>query len=139
MKPLQKYIFKYFFADEVFKKCFEPFLDRYEIGLETSMKGNDWIYDYVNLLYYKCHKINLKGKSILRIWSHLLKKSLMENFISCAVVRYKTHKITIFMNHSKITWKLLGVSSNIMYLFTFSRVKISKSLLNHFLKDINLS
>ena len=61
MKPLQKYIFKYFFADEVFKKCFEPFLDGYEIELETSMKGNDWIYDYVNLLYYKCHKINLKG------------------------------------------------------------------------------
>ena len=31
-------------------------------------------------------KIKLFIKDLLRIWSHLLKKSLMENFIYCAVV-----------------------------------------------------
>ena len=31
--------------------------------------------------FSKCDQIHRK----LRIWSHLLKKSLMENFISCAV------------------------------------------------------
>ena len=31
--------------------------------------------------FSKCHQIC----SFLRIWSHLLKKSLMENFIFCAV------------------------------------------------------
>ena len=31
--------------------------------------------------FSKCDQI----RSFLRIWSHLLKKSLMENFISCAV------------------------------------------------------
>ena len=31
-------------------------------------------------------KIKLFIKDLLRIWSHLLKKSLMENFIFCAVV-----------------------------------------------------
>ena len=35
----------------------------------------------------KCDQI----RSFLRIWSHLLKKSLMENFIFCAVKREKTH------------------------------------------------
>ena len=32
-------------------------------------------------LFSKCDQI----RSFLRIWSHLLKKSLMENFIFCAV------------------------------------------------------
>ena len=32
--------------------------------------------------FSKCDKI----RSFLRIWSHLLKTSLMENFIFCAVV-----------------------------------------------------
>ena len=32
-------------------------------------------------LFSKCDRI----RSVLRIWSHLLKKSLMENFIFCAV------------------------------------------------------
>ena len=31
----------------------------YQIGLETSMKGSDFIFDCVNSLYYKCHKIDL--------------------------------------------------------------------------------
>ena len=32
--------------------------------------------------FSKCDQI----RSVLRIWSHLLKKSLIENFISCAVI-----------------------------------------------------
>ena len=35
--------------------------------------------------FNKCDQIRRK----LRIWSHLLKKSLMENFIFCAVLRVK--------------------------------------------------
>ena len=50
-----------FFADEVIKKCFEPFLDRCENKLETAMNGNYLIYDCVNLLHYKSHKLNLRG------------------------------------------------------------------------------
>ena len=37
--------------------------------------------------FSKCDEI----RSFLRIWSHLLKKSLMENFIFCAV----EHKLNI--------------------------------------------
>ena len=57
-------IFKYFFADEVIKKCFEPFLDRCENELETAMNGNHLVYDCVNLLHYKSHKLNLRGMLI---------------------------------------------------------------------------
>ena len=44
-------------ADKVIEEPFEWLLNRYEIGLETSMGGNDFIFDCVHLLYCKCHKI----------------------------------------------------------------------------------
>ena len=33
-------------------------LSRYQIELETSVKGSEFVFDCVHLLYYKCHKIN---------------------------------------------------------------------------------
>ena len=35
-------------ADEVTEEIFELLLNRYQIGLETSMKASDFIFDYVN-------------------------------------------------------------------------------------------
>ena len=46
--------------------------------------------------FNKCDQI----RSFLRIWSHLLQKSLMENFILCAGVnvawRYRIHIFSLF-------------------------------------------
>ena len=39
---------------------FESLLSRYQIRLETLMKCSDFIFDGVNFLCYKCHKINFK-------------------------------------------------------------------------------
>ena len=47
-------------ANEVVNELFQSLLSKYQIGLETSMRGNDFIFDLVQLLYYKCHKINFK-------------------------------------------------------------------------------
>ena len=47
-------------AHEVIEELFQSLLSRYQIGLETSMKGSDFIFDCVNLSYWKCHKINFK-------------------------------------------------------------------------------
>ena len=53
-------------ADEVIKEIFKSLLSRYQIGLETSIKGGDFIFDCVNLLHYKCHLINLEcGVSLI--------------------------------------------------------------------------
>ena len=46
-------------AGEVINKRFESLLERYQIGLETSMKDRDFASDCFHLLHYKCHKINL--------------------------------------------------------------------------------
>ena len=44
--------------EEVIKELFQPLLSRYQIGLETSVKGGEFFFDYVCSLYYKCRKIN---------------------------------------------------------------------------------
>ena len=38
----------------------ESFLSRYQIGLEIIMAGIDFTFDFVNLIYYKCYKLNFK-------------------------------------------------------------------------------
>ena len=45
-------------ADEVIKELFDSLKNRYQNNFE-SMKGSEFVFDYVPLLYYKCHKINL--------------------------------------------------------------------------------
>ena len=46
--------------NEVANEPLEPLLSRYQIGLETSITGRNFIFDLVQLLYCKCHKINFK-------------------------------------------------------------------------------
>ena len=45
-------------ADEVIKKLFDSLKNRYQNNLE-SMRGSEFVFNYVQLLYYKFHKINL--------------------------------------------------------------------------------
>ena len=56
-KSDNKEIMIYDKTDEVLKDLFESLVSRYQIGLETSMKGSDSIFGCVHLLYYNCHKI----------------------------------------------------------------------------------
>ena len=44
-------------ANEVLKELFDSVKNKYQNDLE-SMKGSEFVFYYVHLLYYKCHKIN---------------------------------------------------------------------------------
>ena len=46
---------------EVTDQLLESFLSRYQIGFVTSMRGSDFIFDSVQLLYFKCHKLTLEN------------------------------------------------------------------------------
>ena len=46
--------------NKVIEELLQSPLSRCQIGLEISMRGSDFIFDCVHLLYYKCHKINYK-------------------------------------------------------------------------------
>ena len=41
------------------KNFLKLFLNRYQNNFEKLMKGSEFVFNYVHLLYYKCHKINL--------------------------------------------------------------------------------
>ena len=45
-------------ADEVIKELFDSLKKRSQNNIE-SMKDSEFVFGYVHLLYYKCHKINL--------------------------------------------------------------------------------
>ena len=46
-------------VDEIMQEIFQVLLSRYQIGLETSIKGSNFIFDCVYFLFYKCHKKKL--------------------------------------------------------------------------------
>ena len=76
LKSNNKEFMAYDDANEVADEVFESLLSRYQISLEISMKGSDFIFDLVKLLRYKCYKINFKlGESILILQTGQKKKS----------------------------------------------------------------
>ena len=51
-------------ANEVANELFNSLPFRYQAGLETSMRGSDFIFDSVQLLYYKCQRTNFTCGSL---------------------------------------------------------------------------
>ena len=42
-------------TDEIIKELFDSLLQRYQEGLEESTKGSKFVFDSVDLFYYKCY------------------------------------------------------------------------------------
>ena len=49
-------------TDDIIKELFKPLLKKYREGLEESMRGSEFIFDCVDLLYYNLQKISLNRK-----------------------------------------------------------------------------
>ena len=46
-------------TDEIIEERFKPLLQRYQEGLEESIKGSEFIFDSVDVLYYDLNKTSL--------------------------------------------------------------------------------
>ena len=46
-------------TDEVIKNLFESFLQKYQEGLEESMRGSEFVYDSADVLYHNLNKVRL--------------------------------------------------------------------------------
>ena len=46
-------------TDEIIEDLFETFLQKYQEGLEESMRGSEFVYDSVDALYYNLNKVSL--------------------------------------------------------------------------------
>ena len=53
-------------------------LSRYQNGQETSMRGSDFIFGCVHLLYYKCLQINLNWGGSYRDFPDWIKTKLQQ-------------------------------------------------------------
>ena len=49
-------------TDDIIKDLFDSFLQRCQEDLEESMKGSEFVFDSVDLLFYKLHKIKLNRR-----------------------------------------------------------------------------
>ena len=45
--------------DAVLEEPFDSLFSSYKIDLKTKIRGSDLVFDCVDLLFYKCNKINL--------------------------------------------------------------------------------
>ena len=84
----------------VFKHAKQQIMQYLTYTLFTAQKMKFSIKDF----FSKCDQIRRK----LRIWSHLLMKSLMENFIFCAVVvitavKNREKSCSIFLGFAKVS------------------------------------
>ena len=48
-------------TDEIIEDLFESFLQKYQEGLEESMRGSEFVYDSVDVLYYNLNKVSLSS------------------------------------------------------------------------------
>ena len=46
-------------TDEIIEELFESILKRYQKELEENMRRSEFIFDSINLLFYKLHRISL--------------------------------------------------------------------------------
>ena len=53
----------YIDANEIVDEFSKSLRSTYQRNSETSMRGSNFIFDSVQLMYYKCHKVNFKPGS----------------------------------------------------------------------------
>ena len=89
-------------ADEVIKELFDSLKNRYQNNLE-SMKGSEFVFDYVQLLYYKCHKINHNhGESYIDFPDWIKNKKATINPINKKDNKCFQYAVTVALNHEEI-------------------------------------
>ena len=45
-------------TDEIIEELFKSLLQKFQDGLEKSMRGREFVFDSINMLCYKLHKIS---------------------------------------------------------------------------------
>ena len=87
---------------ELYEKFFNHSRNRYENNLE-SLEGNEFVFDYVHLLYYKCHKINPNcGGSYMDSPDWMKNKKITINPINKKNNKCFQYALTVALNHEKI-------------------------------------
>ena len=80
-------------TDEIIEKLFESHLQRYQKDLEEKMRGSEFVFDSVDLLYDKLYKISLnRGRSYIDSLKWLKNKKVTINHALTAPLNYQNIK-----------------------------------------------
>ena len=97
-------------TSEVIKELFKSFLQRYQESLQEKMRGSDFAFDGVNLLYYDFNKISLnRGGSYTESPKWMKNKKSTINPKNNDVMCFQ-YAVTLALNHDKINREHQSVS-----------------------------
>ena len=89
-------------ADEIINELSDSLKNRYQHYLE-QIKGSKFIFDYVHLLYHKCHKIDLNhDRSYIDSPGWIKNKKASINPINKKDNKCFQYAVTGALNHEKI-------------------------------------
>ena len=88
-------------VDEVIKEIFDALKNRYKKNLEST-KGSKFIFAYVQLLYYKSHKINLnRGGLYINFPDWIKNKKATINPINQKDSKCFQYVVTVALNYEE--------------------------------------
>ena len=89
-------------TNEIIEELFKSFLQRYQEGLEESMRGSEFIFDSVDALYYDVNKISLsRGGSYIDSPKWLKNKKATINPKNCDDKCFQ-YALTVALNYEQI-------------------------------------
>ena len=67
-------------TSDAINELIDPFMKRYQEGLETKVKGSSYIFERIDLLEYHLHKISLnRGSSFIKSHEWIRNKGVTIN------------------------------------------------------------
>ena len=76
--------------------------NRYQNNLERKIRGNEFVFDYVHLLYYKCHRINFNRGGSYIDSPDWIKNQKATNPIDRKDNKCFQYTVTITLNYQEI-------------------------------------
>ena len=90
-------------TNEIIMELFKSFLQKYQEGLEESMRGSEFVYDSVDVLYYNLNKVSLsRGGSYIDSSKWVKNKRATINPKNKKDGRYFQYAVTVALNHEQI-------------------------------------
>ena len=88
--------------NEVIEELFDSLKNRYQNNLQ-SMRRSEFVFDYVHLLYYKCHRINFnRGGSYIESADWIKNKKATINLIDKKDNKCFQYAVTVALNYEEI-------------------------------------
>ena len=90
-------------TNEIIENFFESFLQKYQEELEESMRGSEFVYDSVDVLYHNLNKVSLsRGGSYIDSPNWLKNKKATINPQNKKDYRFFQYAVTVALNHEQI-------------------------------------